>query len=126
MARRRALVVDDDRDTAESFARLVQTLGFKTAFETDPVIALQTAERLRPEIVFLDIGMPGLTGHELGRLFRQKYGWEVRIVAVTAHTQEQDRALSRAAGFDAHLAKPVDLEVIRTTVVTLFPDMRWR
>jgi CheY-like chemotaxis protein len=126
MARRRALVVDDDRDTAESFARLVQTLGFKTAFETDPVIALQTAERLRPEIVFLDIGMPGLTGHELGRLFRQKYGWEVRIVAVTGHTQEQDRALSRAAGFDAHLAKPVDLEVIRTTVVTLFPDMRWR
>jgi CheY-like chemotaxis protein len=126
MAGRRALVVDDDKDTAESFARLIGTLGFDVAFETDPVTALQRAAQLRPEIVFLDIGMPGLSGHELARLFRQKYGWEVRIVAVTAHAKEEDRALSRAAGFDAHLAKPVDLEVIRTTVVTLFPDMRWR
>lgn len=122
----RALVVDDDPDTAESFARLVESLGCEASFVTDPRTALQVAERIRPQVIFLDIGMPGLDGHELARMLRSKYGWQVRIVAVTGHTGEQDRALSREAGFDAHLAKPVSAERIQTMLVTLFPDMRWR
>ena len=126
MAGPRALVVDDNRDAAEAFARLIETLGCKAAFVTDPRIAVDTTEHLRPEIIFLDIGMPGLSGHELARMLRAKYGWKVRIVAVAAHADQADRALSRQAGFDAHLAKPVDPDLIHSTLVTLFPEMRWR
>jgi CheY-like chemotaxis protein len=122
----RVLVVDDNKDAAESFARLVETLGCQAAFITDPRMAVAAAAQLHPEIVFLDIGMPGINGHELARMLRAKYGWQLRIVAVTGHTEQSDRALSRAAGFDAHLAKPVDHEVIHSTLVTLFPEMRWR
>jgi two-component system, chemotaxis family, CheB/CheR fusion protein len=126
MAGPRALVVDDNRDAAESFARLIETLGCKAAFVTDPRIAVDTTEHLRPEIIFLDIGMPALNGHELARMLREKYGWKVRIVAVTAHTEEHDRMLSRQAGFDAHMAKPVSVEAIQDMLVRLFPEMRWR
>ena len=122
----RALVVDDNHDAAESFARLIQTLGCEAQFVTDPHVAVETAEHLRPEIIFLDIGMPGLNGHELARMLRGKYGWKVRIVAVTAHADEQDRRLSREAGFDAHMAKPVSVAAIREMLLTLFPELRWR
>jgi CheY-like chemotaxis protein len=122
----RALVVDDNRDAAESFARLIETLGCEAQFITDPHAAVDTAEHLRPEIIFLDIGMPGLNGHELARKLRDKYGWKVRIVAVTAHAGEQDRQMSREAGFDAHMAKPVSVEAIQEMLLTLFPALRWR
>ena len=122
----RSLVVDDSHDAAESFARLIESLGCEAAFVTDPRIAVDTAQKVEPQIIFLDIGMPELDGHELARMFRAKYGWRIRIVAVTAHTRVEDRALSREAGFDAHLAKPVDPELIQSTLLTLFPDMRWR
>ena len=126
MACPRALVVDDNRDAAESFARLIETLGCQAAFVTDPRIAVEKADELRPQIIFLDIGMPGLNGHELARMLRAKYGWKVCIVAVTGHSQQRDRALSREAGFDAHLAKPVNADLIQNTLVTLLPEMRWR
>jgi CheY-like chemotaxis protein len=126
MANPRALVVDDNPDAAESFARLLETLGCEAAFVSDPKTAIAIAEQLHPEIVFLDIAMPELDGHELARRFRAKYGWKIRIVAITAYSEARDRALTREAGFDAHLAKPVDLTVIENTLVTLFPEMRWR
>jgi two-component system, chemotaxis family, CheB/CheR fusion protein len=126
MAGPRALVVDDNRDAAESFARLIKALGCEAEFVTDPRVAVDTMEHLRPEIIFLDIAMPEINGHELARVLRAKYGWKVRIVAVTAHAEQADRAMSREAGFDAHLAKPVDPDLIESTLVTLFPEMRWR
>ena len=126
MASPRALVVDDHRDAAESFARLIEALGCKAEFVTDPQIAVDTVEHVRPDIIFLDIGMPWLNGHDLGRMLREKYGWKVRIVAVTAHAEEHDRMLSRQAGFDAHMAKPVSVESIEHMLTTLFPEMRWR
>jgi CheY-like chemotaxis protein len=126
MASPRALVVDDNQDAAESFARLIELLGCEAAFVTDPRIAIDIALQVKPQIIFLDIGMPELDGNELARRFRAKYGWRVRIVAVTAHAEEEDRARTRAAGFDAHLAKPVNPEVIQSTLWTLFPEMRWR
>jgi CheY-like chemotaxis protein len=122
----RALVVDDNRDAAESFARLIETLGCQAEFVTDPWLAVEKAEQVRPEIIFLDIAMPGLSGRDLARVLRAKYGWKIRIVAVTAHSGEQDRALSREAGFDAHLAKPVDPELLQSMLLTLFPEMRWQ
>ena len=126
MACPRALVVDDNRDAAESFARVIETFGCEAAFVTDPRIAVATAEQLRPQIIFLDIGMPELDGHALARQLRAKYGWNVSIVAVTAHSAQADRLLTREAGFDAHLAKPVSAELVQDTLETLFPEMRWR
>ena len=126
MARPRALVVDDHPDSAESFARMVETLGCTAEFVTDPRAAVAMAEQLKPDIFFLDIGMPLLNGHDLARKLRGKYGWKVKIVAVTAHSKLEDRALSRQAGFDAHMAKPADAELIHSMLITLFPGLRWR
>ena len=100
--------------------------GAYAQFVTDPYVAVDTAEHVRPEIIFLDIGMPGLNGHELARMLRGKYGWKVRIVAVTAHAEEHDRKMSREAGFDAHMAKPVSVQAIQEMLLTLFPELRWR
>ena len=121
-----ALVVDDNKDAAESLARIIESLGCQAAIVTDPLIALATAGQLLPAIIFLDIGMPGLSGHGLARMLRAKYGWKLCIVAVTGHSEQRDRALSREAGFDAHLAKPVSVDLIQSTLVTLLPEMRWR
>src|SRR5438105_2159794 len=105
---RRILVVDDEVDTAESFARLLQAMGHEAQFITDPLDALSAARALRPELVFLDIGMPLITGYELARLFRKAYGLDsIRLVALTAYKSEDHRAQSRQAGFDAHVTKPV-------------------
>ena len=125
MAGPRALVVDDHPDSAESFARMVETLGCKAEFVSDPRVAVAMAEQLKPDIIFLDICMPLLNGHDLARKLREKYGWQVKIVAVTAHSQPKDRALSRQAGFDAHMAKPADAALIHSMLVTLFPGLRW-
>jgi DNA-binding response OmpR family regulator len=84
------------------------------------------ADSVKPEVVFLDIGMPGLDGNELARALRAKYGWALRIVAVTAHADEEHRLRSREAGFDAYMVKPVDVTLIESTLHTLFPQMRWR
>lgn len=73
--------------------------------------AIEEAGRLRPEIVFLDIAMPGLDGHEVARRLRREVGLQsALLVAVTGYGQECDRQLSREAGFDHHLVKPVDIE----------------
>jgi two-component system, chemotaxis family, CheB/CheR fusion protein len=126
MARPRALVVDDNTDAAESFARLLETFGCQAEFVTYPRVFLETAERVRPEIIFLDIGMPGLDGYQLARMLRTKYAWKMGIVAVTGHVREQHRVLSREAGFDSHVAKPISVEQIQNILLTLFPEMRWR
>jgi CheY-like chemotaxis protein len=125
MAYPRALVVDDEKDAAESFARLVESLGCSAEFVTDPRLAAKKADQIRPEIIFLDIGMPEVTGLDLARMFRKKFGWKVRIVAVTGHSEDKDRKLTREAGFDAHMVKPVSPEVIQNMLLTLFPEMRW-
>lgn len=118
--RYRALVVDDLRDAAESFARVLDILGCEASYLTDPRQALDEARRLRPHIAFLDIGMPHLSGHELARLLRASFGEEeLKLVAVTAHGEAQDRAASRKAGFDAHVVKPVDPALVESILKTL-------
>ena len=118
----RALVVDDDRDVAESFARLLESMGCHAEFLTDPALAMDKVERIRPEIVFLDLGMPGIDGYELAGRLRAKYGWHgLCLVAVTAYGSQEDRARSRAAGFDAHVLKPVSPELVESMLGTLLP-----
>jgi CheY-like chemotaxis protein len=119
-------VVDDLPDAAHTFAALLKSLGCDTTAITDPLIAVDTMERIQAEAVFLDLNMPGLTGLDLARILRKKYGWQrVRIVAVTAFGSEEHRSATREAGFDAHIVKPVDTGVLENILYTLFPEMRW-
>lgn len=118
----RILVVDDVPDTAESFARLLGRMGFDSTFVTDPRLAVDTAYRFAADLVFLDIGMPGMDGYEVARMLRGQFGWDkLRIVAVTAYGQQADRDRSRQAGFDAHVVKPVSLDLVRSILGTMFP-----
>jgi CheY-like chemotaxis protein len=119
--RKRILVVDDLHDSAMSLSLVLQRLGHTAQFVTDPWKALEVARDLRPELVFLDIGMPELNGYALARMLRQEFGFEaVKVVALTAWDRDEDRAESRRAGFDAHVAKPADPETIEAILKTVF------
>jgi CheY-like chemotaxis protein/two-component sensor histidine kinase len=105
----RVLVVDDNVDAADSLAQVLSAAGYQTKVAYEGVSALQLAELLRPSIVFLDIGLPNLSGHEIARRLRSEpWGLNVRLVAITGWGHENDRKRSREAGFDEHLTKPVD------------------
>ncbi len=95
-------------------------MGHHAEYVTDPSIALETARRVNPDIVFLDIGMPKLDGYALAKMFRAEYGFEaIKLVALTAWGREEDRTHSRQAGFDAHVLKPAELDVIESILETL-------
>jgi two-component system CheB/CheR fusion protein len=108
--RRRVLVVDDNLDAANSLARLLKRLyGQDVRVAHDGPAALEAADPFHPEIVLLDIGMPGMDGYEVARRLRQKPEHAgLKIVALTGWGQETDRLRSKAAGFDHHLIKPVE------------------
>jgi PAS domain S-box-containing protein len=106
---RRILIVDDNRDGAESLAMLLQVGGHETRIASDGHGALAAAEEFRPDAILLDIGLPGLNGYEVARRIRQTpWGDRAALVAITGWGQDEDRNQSRESGFDAHLVKPVD------------------
>jgi len=104
----RILVVDDNRDAAQTLSMLLKASGHKTAVAFDGKRALELAADFRPDVALLDIGLPGMTGLELANLLRQDLP-EVFLVAVSGYGHPEDRARSRAAGFDEHLVKPAAL-----------------
>jgi signal transduction histidine kinase len=109
--RRRILVVDDNPDALHSLAALLGSTGHEVHCAERGEQALEMAEQLRPEVVLLDIGMPGLDGYEVARRMRQRpWGRRVVLIAVTGWGQDSDRRRSGEVGFDAHLVKPVGLE----------------
>jgi CheY-like chemotaxis protein len=106
--RRRILLVDDNRDAAESLAEVLKQDGHEVSIAHDGIAALSLAETWRPEVVLLDIGMPGMSGYEVARRIRkQPGGHAIVLAALTGWGQPKDRQLSADAGFDAHLVKPV-------------------
>jgi len=106
--RRSVVVVDDNNDAAESMAMLLRTAGHDVHVENDGTAALRRLVTELPDVVLLDIGLPGLDGYEVARRLRAHPGGEgVRIYAMTGYGQEEDRRRSLAAGFDGHLVKPV-------------------
>jgi PAS domain S-box-containing protein len=106
---RRVLVVDDSEDAALSLGLILQTAGHATRVALDGASALEAAREFRPELAFLDIGMPRMNGYELARKIRgEAWGKSIRLVAVTGWGQERDRQQAKEAGFDAHLVKPAD------------------
>lgn len=110
---RRLLVVDDNVDAATTLEVLLRSLGHDTRVAHDGLRALEIAREFRPEVILLDIGMPGMDGYEVARRLRaMSQGQTFRIVAITGWGQEAYRNRSREAGFDVHLVKPVDLGVL--------------
>src|SRR4051812_585821 len=111
---RRLLVVDDNVDAAASQAALLRVLGHEVEVAYDGETALEKARAFRPDIVLLDLGMPGMDGYEVARRLRASdAGRELKLVAQTGWAQEEDRRRTREAGFDAHLAKPVDVTLLQ-------------
>jgi two-component system CheB/CheR fusion protein len=115
--RLRVLIADDNRDAAESLARLLEMSGHEVNVVTNGAAAIAQAASTRPDVVLLDIGMPGLDGYEVARRLRALRRSEpLRIIAVTGWGQEADRTRSREAGFDVHLVKPVDPGLLTSVI----------
>ncbi len=111
--RRRILLADDNEDALESLAMLLSMDGHEVHQARDGVQALELAAQCRPEIAVLDIGMPGTDGYEVARRIRSApWGRDITLVALTGWGQESDRRRAEEAGFNVHLTKPVDPEVL--------------
>ena len=107
----RILIVDDNRDNAESLSLLLGITGNETYIAHDGVEAIEAVEKHRPEVLLLDIGLPKLSGHDVCRQVRaQPWGKDIVVIALTGWGQEEDRRKSQEAGFDGHLVKPVDYD----------------
>ena len=111
---RRILVIDDNRDAADTMAMLLRVLGHEVRTAYDGPTALDLARLNPPEVVLCDISMPGMSGLEVARRLRHDLGLrDTLIVAVTGYGQEEDKRRSRQADFDAHLIKPASLEALQ-------------
>ncbi len=110
---RSVLVVDDNVDAANSLADLLEMLEFKVCTAYDGEAAVEAAAAFRPDLIFLDLGMPKLNGYEACRQIRkQQPGKTIVIVALTGWGQDEDRRKTAEAGFDHHLVKPLDLKAL--------------
>jgi signal transduction histidine kinase/CheY-like chemotaxis protein len=116
-SRKRVLIVDDNRDAADSLGELLSILGAETEVAYSGPEAIRKIASYRPSIVLLDIGMPGMDGHEVARRIRchTEYN-DITLIAMTGWGQEQDRRRTRAAGFDHHLTKPADVDALASLV----------
>jgi len=117
VAARRVLVVDDNHGAAESLAVLLAKVwGHEVKFAHDGTIALEMVEQYHPEIVFLDIGLPGLSGYDVAKSIRRMpQGDSILLVALTGFGQDEDRRKSSEAGFDDHLVKPAAMTALQAT-----------
>ena len=113
---RRVLIIDDNLDAAESMAMLVRELGGDADTAHDGRDGIERMRLFKPEVVLLDIGMPGMDGYETCRHLRS-LGHEAYIVALTGWGQDQDRTRALRSGFDAHLTKPADPRLLEQLLV---------
>ena len=119
----RILVVDDNRDSAESLALLLSLGGHSVRTANDGLAALEAARSFRPRVVLMDLGMPRLNGYEAARAIRaEEWGRDVMLVALTGWGQEEDKRRTAEAGFNAHLTKPVDHFVFEQLLTSLDVD----
>lgn len=119
----RILLADDDRDATLSLATLLRLEGYEVRHVYDGDATLAAVREFRPDVVLVDIGMPKLSGYDVARHIRERYGKEGPVlVALTGWKQASDRILATLAGFDHHVAKPYDpaklLELVRTVTPT--------
>jgi two-component system, sensor histidine kinase len=107
---RQILLVEDDDNVREALRRILRLDGHRVEVARDGLEGVELALATAPEVVFIDIGLPGIDGYEVGRRIRAGFGSRVLLVALTAHGLEEDRRRSTEAGFDAHLVKPASYE----------------
>jgi PAS domain S-box-containing protein len=119
----RVLVADDNRDAAESLAMVLRFAGYEVFIAFNGAEALALGEQERPRAAILDIGMPGMSGHEVARRMRlEAWGRNAVLIALTGWGQEQDKQAAKAAGFDEHMTKPVDPDKVERLLAALLED----
>ncbi|HEU4620857.1 MAG TPA: response regulator [Burkholderiaceae bacterium] len=107
----RVLLVDDNRDAADSLAQILKFDGHTVEVAYDGAMALEAVARFNPDVVLLDIGLPGLNGYEVARRIRASEGGRrIRLIAITGWGQATDERNAYDAGFDTHMVKPVDYD----------------
>lgn len=110
----RVFVVEDNLDAALTLVDLLQIWGYEVRAVHDGLAAVEVAPFFDPDVALLDIGLPGIDGYEVARRLRGRSDLEgLLIVAITGYGQDSDRERAREAGFDHHLVKPVDLDLLR-------------
>jgi CheY-like chemotaxis protein len=110
---RRVLIVDDHPDSAEASCMLLALLGHDASPATCGLDALAEVERLHPEVVICDLGLPDISGFEVARAIRTRHGSELYLASLTGWDQPAERARALAAGFDQHLIKPANVSCFR-------------
>jgi len=110
---KRVLLVDDNVDAATSLALLLRAMGHEAFVAHEGRAALVDLSRIRPDIALLDIAMPDMSGYDLARQIRSRFGAAVRIVALSGFGLPEDRARAIEAGFDQHMVKPADLAFLK-------------
>ncbi|MGI8982684.1 MAG: response regulator [Pirellulaceae bacterium] len=115
--RRNVVVVDDNIDSAESLAKLMRVQGHSVRVAFEGPSALEMIQNDKPDIVILDLGLPGISGYDVARILRQQAGGQdLLLVAVSGYGREEDRLHSREAGFDHHFTKPVEFTALQQIV----------
>ncbi|MGH9323662.1 MAG: hybrid sensor histidine kinase/response regulator [Vicinamibacteria bacterium] len=113
----RVLIVDDNEDGANALAEGLRGLGYAVSVAHDPVSGLAFAKELAPDFALVDIGLPSMDGYELAQKLRSLEGLEhLRLIAITGYGTAADRSRSSAAGFEAHMVKPVELWKLEETL----------
>jgi CheY-like chemotaxis protein len=113
---RRILVIEDGDDNRVALKEALEQMGHEVLDSADGLAGAEAAIRHAPEVVLVDIGLPGLDGYEVARRIRAARGTRVLLVALTGYGQPEDRRSSLAAGFDVHLTKPVELETLAAVI----------
>ena len=118
--RLRVLVVEDNDDVARSLAMLLELWGHDAHIVDRAEAALEAVQTHRPAVVLMDIGLPGMDGYEVARMLRRQEGRDTpMLVAMTGYGQDEDRRRAQEAGFDRHLVKPVDPDVLQELLANL-------
>jgi CheY-like chemotaxis protein len=116
----RVLVVDDNHDAAEVLRMLLESGGFNAEAVTSGAAALDAIPEYQPNVILMDIGMPGMSGHDVAKRIREQPQFDdITLVALTGWGQEEDRRESKASGFDYHLTKPVNFKVLKDLLATI-------
>jgi DNA-binding response OmpR family regulator len=122
---RSILVVDDDADTAASFAVVLKAHGHMAEPMNDSRRVLEAVRRTKPHAVFLDIGMPHVDGFQLALVLKREFP-DTFLVAITGHSSDDYRKRGRQSGFDAYVVKPIDAQMLESILKTLFGPVALR